>query len=431
MMALPSKTRLIFPRIIVTARRQGLQRPLSTVTNSTAKANVHEAYYNQEHQELQRSLKKLIETEINPYVDEWEAAGQWPGHRIFKLLGQAGFLGINKPSEYGGLNLNYKYHAAYLEALGHIRAGGVSLGIGVQTDVATPALSRFGSDYVKREFLAPAISGDVIACLGVSEPGAGSDVAGLQTTARHQGEDLIINGQKLWITNACQADWICILANTSVGPPHYNKSLICVPMKTPGVNVARKLDKLGMRSSDTGHIFFDEVCVPAKNIVGEEGKGFIYQMKQFQEERLAMALGTLVPLKTCMEETINYTKERKAFGQPLINNQYLHFRLAELETELECLRSLIYRAIDLFVAGQDVTKLASMCKLKSGRLARIYTDSLLQFWGGMGFTNEVLVSRMYRDLRLFSIGGGADEVMLSVICKYMDTLPHVPMKKAK
>lgn len=284
---------------------------------------------------------------------------------------------------------------------------------------------------MKREFLAPAISGDVVACLGVSEPGAGSDVAGLQTTARQQGDDLIINGQKLWITNACQADWICILANTSIGPPHRNKSLICVPMNTPGVNVARKLDKLGMRSSDTGHIFFDEVRVPAKNIVGEEGMGFIYQMKQFQEERLAMALGTLVPLKTILEETIDYTRERKAFGQPLLNNQYIHFRLAELETELECLRSLIYRAVDLLVAGQDVTKLASMCKLKSGRLARVFTDSLLQFWGGMGFTNEVLVSRLYRDLRLFSIGGGADEVMLSVICKYMNTLPHVPLKKVK
>ncbi|XP_042234233.1 probable acyl-CoA dehydrogenase 6 isoform X2 [Homarus americanus] len=405
-------------------------RSLVTTTNSAQVIEQHQ-FYNEEQQKLQNAIKKLIDKEINPHVDEWETAGMWPAHKIMKLFGQAGFLGINKPVEYGGLDLDYKYQAAFNEALGGICAPGVGMGIGVQTDLTTPALARFGSEYLKREFLAPSISGDVVSCLGVSEPDAGSDVAGLQTSARHHGEDLIINGQKMWITNSWQADWICLLLNTSAGPPHLNKSLVCVPMKTPGIHLTKMIDKLGMRSSDTGQIFFDEVRVPAKNIIGEEGKGFTYQMLQFQGERMAMALSGLEPMKMCIQETLDYIRERKAFGQPLLNNQYLHFRLAELETELECLRSIIYRAVELYVHGEDITRLASMCKLKVGRLTREVADSCLQMWGGMGFTNEILVSRLCRDLRLFSIGGGADEVMLTIICKFMGTLPVPPKKNKK
>ncbi|XP_042889410.1 probable acyl-CoA dehydrogenase 6 [Penaeus japonicus] len=391
-------------------------RAVSQSTEINSKSNESVGFYSDDHRELQKSVIKLIDTEINPHVQECEKAGQWPGRKILKHFGNAGFLGITKPEQYGGLDLDYKCHAAFLEALGYARAPGVSMGIVAQTDVATPALARFGSDELKREFLAPCIAGDVVSCLGVSEPGAGSDVANLQTSARRCRDDLIINGQKLWITNSWQADWICLLVNTSAGPPHRNKSLVCFPMDTPGVKLARKID--------TGHIFFDDVRVPAKNIIGEERMGFIYQMMQFQEERLCLALLTLAPLEMCIREIIQYTKDRIAFGQPLLNNQYIHFRLAELETELESLRALLYRAVDLYVAGQDVTKLASMCKLKSGRLAREVTDSCLQFWGGMGFTNEVLVSQLYRDLRLYSIGGGADEIMLTVISKYMGILPQ-------
>lgn len=403
-------------------------RNVVTSSGSSTEVGLKSDFYTQDQQELQKTVKKLVDKEINPYVDEWENAGRWPAHKIVKLFGQAGLLGIDKPEEYGGLGLDYKYQAAMVETLGYVRALGISLGIGVQTDVATASLARFGSDALKREFLAPSISGDIVACLGVSEPGAGSDVASIHTYARRQGDDLIINGQKLWITNAWSADWICLLVNTSGGPAHRNKSLVCVPMKSPGVKLTKLIDKLGMRSSDTGQIFFDEVRVPAKNIVGEEGMGFIYQMLQFQGERLWLSLITLKPLELCIQETINYLRERKAFGQPLLNNQYLHFRLAELETELESLRALIYRTLDLNVSGQDMVKLASMCKLKSARLAREVTDSCLQFWGGMGFTNEVQVSRLYRDMRLFSIGGGADEIMLNIICKYMGSLPQQPKK---
>jgi citronellyl-CoA dehydrogenase len=289
--------------------------------------------------------------------------------------------------------------------------------------MATPALARFGSDHVRREFLAPSIAGDQVACIGVSEPGAGSDVASIKTSARADGDDYVINGGKMWITNGVQADWICLLANTSDGQVHRNKSLICVPMKSKGVNVARKLDKMGMRSSDTAQIFFDDVRVPKRNRVGEEGKGFTYQMVQFQEERLWGAAACLKAHEYIIAETINYTRNRKAFGKTILDNQIVHFKLAEMQTEVELLRALIYRAAEALVAGEDVTRLATMAKYKAGRLGRELTDACLQFWGGMGFMNETPVSRAYRDSRLTSIGGGADEVMLTVLCKMMGTLP--------
>ena len=219
------------------------------------------------------------------------------------------------------------------------------------------------------------------------------------------------------------ADWICLLANTSDGQVHRNKSLICVPMKTKGVQVARKLDKLGMRSSDTAQIFFDNVRVPKRNRIGEEGQGFTYQMIQFQEERLWGAAACLKAHEFIINATIDYTRNRKAFGGSILDNQVVHFKLAEMQTEVELLRSLIYRAAEALVAGEDVTRLATMAKLKAGRLGRELTDACLQYWGGMGFTNETPVSRAYRDSRLTSIGGGADEVMLMVLCKMMGTLP--------
>ncbi|NWH79919.1 IVD dehydrogenase, partial [Piaya cayana] len=324
---------------------------------------------------------------------------------------------------YGGMGLDFSYSIAVAEELGNIRCGGVPMAIGVQAAMATPCLARFGSDGLKKQFLVPTIAGDVVACLGVSETGAGSDVASIKTTAVRKGDEYVINGGKMWITSGCQADWMCLLANTSEGPPHRNKSLICLPMNLPGIHVAKKIDKLGMRSSDTAQIFFEDVRVPSKNIIGEEGMGFTYQMLQFQEERLWGVASVLTAMENIIQETINYTRQRKLFDRSVLHNQTVHFRLAELATEVELLRSLLHRAVALYVEGNDVTKFASMAKLKAGRLTREVSDSCLQFWGGMGFTNEVLVSRCYRDMRLTSIGGGSDETMLSIICKYMEILP--------
>jgi citronellyl-CoA dehydrogenase len=366
-----------------------------------------------EHEELRRSLQKFIAAEVNPHVDEWEEAGIFPAHPLFKKMGDLGFLGLTKPVEYGGQGLDYSYAVVMAEELGNIACGSVPMAIGVQTDMATPALARFGSDAAKREFLAPSIS----------EVGAGSDVASIKTTARKDGGDYIINGGKMWTTNGTQADWMCLLANTSEGAPHKNKSLICLPMKTKGVEIARKLDKLGMRSSDTAQIFFDDVRVPQRFLIGEEGKGFTYQMMQFQEERLWAAAANLKSMERVIAQTIEYTRNRKAFGKSILDNQVVHFRLAELATEIELLRALVYRACELYLAGTDVTRLASMAKLKAGRLQREAADACLQYWGGMGYMNESPISRVYRDGRLGSIGGGADEVMLTIICKLMGTLP--------
>src|SRR5215471_7047928 len=254
-----------------------------------------------DHDEVRRPLQKFIATEINPFVDEWEKADIFPAHELFKKLGKLGFLGLNKPVEYGGQGLDYSYALMMAEELGAITCGGVPMAIGVQTDMATPALARFGSDEVRREFLAPAIAGDM--------------VASIKTSARSDGDDYIINGGKMWITNGTQADWICLLANTGDGPVHRNKSLICVPMKSKGVQVARKLDKMGMRSSDTAQIFFDNVRVPKRNRIGAEGKGFTYQMIQFQEERLWGAAACLKALEYIIEQTIDYTRNRNAFRQ--------------------------------------------------------------------------------------------------------------------
>lgn len=356
-------------------------------------------------------------------MDQWEAEGIFPAHHVFKILGSAGFLGVNKPVEYGGLGLDFSYSMAVAEELGYIRCGGVPMAIGVQTDMATPALARFGSEELKKEFLLPSIMGDKVACLGVSETGAGSDVSSIRTKAVRKGDEYVINGGKMWTTNGTQADWMCLLANTSEGPAHKNKSLICLPMNLPGVHVARKISKIGMWSSDTAEVFFDDVRVPCSNVIGQEGMGFTYQMLQFQEERLWAVANIMTTMESVIQETVQYTAQRKIFSRPVLSHQAVHFRLAELSTELELLRSLFHRAVVLYLKGNDVTKLASMAKLKGGRLAREVADSCLQFWGGMGYTSDVLVSRFYRDSRLMSIGGGADEVMLGIICKYMDTLP--------
>ncbi|MDI1350352.1 acyl-CoA dehydrogenase family protein [Aquabacterium sp.] len=379
-----------------------------------------------EHRALAETVKRFCEQEINPHVKEWEAAETFPAHEVFKKMGALGLLGVKYDTAYGGMGLDFSYSMVVAEELGAIPCGGVPMAIGVQTDMCTPALHRFGSDELKKEYLAPAIAGDMVGCIGVSEVGGGSDVAALKTSARHDGDDYVINGAKMWITNATQADWCCLLANTSEGPVHSNKSLIIVPMDAKGITT-QKIKKIGMNSSDTAQIFFDNVRVPRRNLIGTEGTGFMMQMIQFQEERLYGAANSLKMLDKLIDLTIEYCKERHTFGTPLIHNQVIHFRLAELRTEVELLRSLVYRAVDDYVGGADVTRMASMAKLKCGRLIREVADSCLQYWGGMGFTYDNPISQAYRDGRLVSIGGGADEIMLGIICKFEGTLP----KKAR
>lgn len=376
-----------------------------------------------DHKQLDALVTKFVETEINPNVEAWEAAEIYPAHEVFAKLGKLGLLGIKYDPAFGGMGLDFTYSMVMAEAFGAAHCGGVPMSVGVQTDMCTPALARFGSEELKRAFLAPSISGEMVGCLGVSEPGAGSDVAGIKTTARREGDDFVINGAKMWITNGLQADWCCLLANTGDGRIHENKSLIVVPMDAAGIE-KQKIHKIGMHASDTAQLFFDDVRVPARNVIGQEGAGFTMQMMQFQEERLFAAASSLRGLDNVIDATIAYTRDRKVFGRPVLDNQVVHYRMAELRTEVEALRALTYSAAGQYVDGADVTRLASMAKLKVGRLAREVTDACLQYWGGMGFTRDNLVSRAYRDTRLVSIGGGADEVMLAIIAKYEGTLPQ-------
>ncbi|MCP5265260.1 MAG: acyl-CoA dehydrogenase family protein [Burkholderiaceae bacterium] len=377
-----------------------------------------------EHDELERTTLRVIKDHILPNVDDWEREGIFPAHELMKKFGDAGLLGITKPEAYGGLDLDFSYEMVFAEALGSIPASGLSSAIGVQSTMCTPALAAHGSDALKREYLAPTIAGDRVGAIGVSEPGAGSDVANIRTNARRDGDDYVINGSKMWITNGAQADWICLLCNTaSDRPKHGNKSLIIVPMDTPGVQLSRKLDKMLYFSSDTAQLFFDDVRVPASNRIGEENLGFTYQMEQFQEERLFVVARSLRAMEMAIEVTIDYTRQREVFGKPVLANQVVYHKLAELQSELEAIRSLLYRATEAYVGGENVTKLASMAKFLIGKLAMRLPAECQQYWGGQGVMNENWISRAYRDIRLTSIGGGANEIMLEVVAKQMGIHP--------
>ena len=379
--------------------------------------------FTQEHEMFRQMVRRFVEEEINPHVEEWEEAGIFPAHDLFKKMGDLGMLGLTYPEEYGGQGLDFWYTVVLCEELGKANASGVPMGITVHTDMCTPALAHFGSDELKQQFLAPSIRGEMVGCIGVTEPDAGSDVASIRTRAESEGDEWVINGRKLYITNGTQADWVCLLARTSDEGGFRGMSLIIVPTNTPGFSVSRKLRKLGNHSSDTAELMLDNVRVPKANTIGPEGMGFILQMQQFQRERLVGAITTYSSLERVVRDTIAYTQQRCAFGQPLIDNQVIHFRMAELLTEIAMLKQFCYAAVETMVEGEDITREASMAKLKAGRLAREVTDSCLQYYGGMGYMEETPISRAYRDSRLLSIGGGADEVMLGIICKLEGILP--------
>ncbi len=381
-----------------------------------------------EHNMFRQTVRRFVEEEINPYVDEWEAAEIFPAHALFKKMGDLGFLGLTYPEEYGGMALDDWYTVAFVEELARANCAGVPMGIVVHTDMCTPALAKFGSHELKQQYLAPSISGDYVGCIGVTEPDAGSDVFSIRTRAEADGDEWVINGRKLYITNGTQADWVCLLARTSDERSYHGMSLIIVPTKTPGFSVGRKLQKLGNHSSDTAELVLDNVRVPRANIIGPEGEGFILQMQQFQRERLVGAITTYVSCEKMVRATIEYTKQRQTFGQPLIANQVISFRFAELLTEIEMLRQMCYHCVRKSVEGEDYTREASMAKLKAGRLAREVADSCLQYYGGMGYMADMPISRFFRDARLISIGGGADEVMLGIIARLEDL--QAPRKRS-
>ena len=376
------------------------------------------APFTPEHAMLRQVARDFVETEINPNTEAWERAGIFPAHALLRKMGALGLLGLSYPEAYGGGGADYWFNTVLLEELGRAEPMGVSLGLCVHTDMATPALTRHGSEALKQRYLVPAIRGELVSAIAVSEPDAGSDVAAIRTRAEIDGEDYVISGAKMWITNGTQADFLTLLARTSGERGAQGMSLIIVPTDTPGFSVSRKLDKLGHRSSDTAILSFDNARVPRANCIGHEGQGFKIQMEQFQRERLAMTLMSLTSMERVLGLTKTYLRERKAFGKPLLHNQHLYFELAELYAELEALRHLAYHCVAQYVAGVDMTREASMAKLKAGMLSRRVADTCLQFHGGMGYVEEYPIARYFRDIRLYAIGGGADEVMLEVIAKY-------------
>ena len=380
-------------------------------------------YFDEEHVMFRKMVRQFAEKEIEPHVDAWEAQAIWPARELLPKMGKLGLLGLSYPEEYGGAGLDYWYNVILHEELGRCSCGGVPMGISVHTDMATPALAQHGSEELKQRFLKAAIAGDMLAAIAVSEPDAGSDVAGIRTRAEPDGDSYIINGSKMWITNGTQADFLVLLARSNEGRGYRGMSLIVVPTDTPGFHVSRKLEKMGNHSSDTAILSFDDVRVPQSFRIGEEGMGFQLQMQQFQKERLVASVLGLAGAERAIEITVKYCKERQTFGKPLIENQWIHFKLAELLAEVEALRQLNYHCTRMMVAGEDATKEVSMAKLKVGRLVRQVADTCVQFHGGMGYVEEYPIARYFRDSRLLSIGGGADEIMLGIIAKYAGMYP--------
>ncbi len=380
-------------------------------------------YFNQEHEMFRQMVRRFVENEINPHVEKWEEERIFPAHELFPKAGALGLLGITYPEEYGGSGLDYWYETVMLEELGRANCAGIPMAIAVQTDMATPALAMHGTHEQKEKFLKPAIAGTAVFSIAVSEPDAGSDVAAIRTRAEVDGDDYVINGSKMWITNGTQANYLTLLARTSGDYGFKGMSLIIVPTDTPGFSVSKKLEKLGNHSSDTAILSFDNVRVPQANRIGPEGMGFILQMQQFQKERLSGVIMSTAGMEKIIRMTIDYCRQRQTFGKPLIDNQWIHFKICELLTEVEALRQLAYHCVRTLVAGDDVTKEASMAKLKAGRLAREVADTCLQFHGGMGYVEEYPMARYFRDARLLSIGAGADEIMLGIIAKYEGILP--------
>lgn len=370
-----------------------------------------------EHNMLRKLVRDFAEKEIGPNTDAWEAQGSFPAHELFAKMAQLGLLGLEYDPAYGGQGADHLCTVILHEELGRVGPAGVTLGIGVQTDMATPSLHHFGSEELKRRYLVPALTGEAVCSVAVTEPDAGSDVTALRTRAVRDGDDWVINGAKHYITNGTQADWICLLARTSDEPGYGGLSQIVVPTDTPGFQVQRKLDKLGMRSSDTAELTFTDVRVPVSNTIGTPGLGFYQQMTQFQNERLALSYAAVGSMETALTRTADYLKVRHVFGRPLIDNQHLSFTLTELSARLDLLRQYNYAAAETYMRGEDVDRFATIGKLEAGRLAREIAATCLQFHGAVGYMEEMWTARFFRDSPVWSIGGGADEVMLYVLSR--------------
>lgn len=374
-------------------------------------------YGSPEHQAFRTSVRKLVQTELAPRAREFDEMGR-PDKAIFRRLGEMGLLGIRYDPKYGGQGLDYSYHAVFLEELTLCDNAGVAMGISVQTDMATPALARFGSEELKQKYLVPAIRGEQVAAIAVTEPGAGSDVAGIKTRAVRDGDHWVINGSKIFITNAANADWLCLLAVTDPSAGYRGYTQIIVPTDTPGFSY-RLLDKIGNRGSDTGMLFFDDVRVPVSNTIGDPDRGFQQQMNQFQDERMVPVVTGPVGARRLWELTLAHAQQRVAFGSPLAKMQVNRFKFVDMMIQITAAQELAHRCIRKMVRGEDVTLDVSMAKVFIANMKQYVATTCVQLFGGAGYIWENPAARAYVDWRLGTIGGGADEVMKEVVARIL------------
>jgi citronellyl-CoA dehydrogenase len=384
--------------------------------------------FTEEHQAFRKTVRSFCQKELAPHAEEWERDEMFPDW-VFKRAGELGILGAHYPEEAGGGGGDYWFSVAKAEEYHHAGSAGVSMGLLVQSDMATPCIGDLGTPEQIDEFLVPALAGDRIAALGVSEPNAGSDVAAIRTTARRDGDDYVINGAKTYITNGTRASFITLLCKTDPDAGHGGISIILFPTDVVGFQVAKKLKKIGNHASDTAELVFEDCRVPARNLLGEEGKGFYYLMQNFQTERLIAAVGAVAGAQDTLERTVQYGRDRIAFGKPILAREVWKHRLVDLFIEVEAARQLSYRAVELYNREKyvnkspqlsfETVKLVSMAKVFCGDMADRVVDECLQFHGGMGYMEETFVARRWRDQRLLRIGGGTSEVMKYAIAKIL------------
>ncbi len=371
--------------------------------------------FGEDHHAFRRVVRDFCERELAPHARAWDAAEEFP-RELFRRFGELGLFGIRRDPAYGGSGLDYWYVVAYAEELVRCRNSGLAMGMLVQGEMAIPVIDDLGTDAQKREFLAPAIRGERIAALAISEPDAGSDVAAIRTTARRDGDDLVVNGSKMWITNGARADFLTLAVRTG-GEGHGGISLLLFPTDAKGFQVSRKLEKVGNPSSDTAVLYFDECRVPARNLLGEENAGFGYVMMNFQGERLVAAVQAVAGMQQMVEDAIRYGEERRAFGRPIARFQAWRHRLAEHLTAIEAARWLTYRACDLFDRKQVAVREISMAKLFACDLAQDVAYDCMQLHGGMGYVLETDIARAWRDVRVMTIAGGTSEIMKEIVAR--------------
>ena len=369
--------------------------------------------FTDEHHQLRESIGSFVTRELAPHAAEWEETTfpDW----VFRRLGELGFLGLTFPEEYGGQGGDYYCSIVLAEEMTRCNSGGVAMGVAVHTDMATPPILAFGTEEQKQRYLVPSIRGEKISCLGITEPDAGSDVAGIKTRAVRDGDDWVINGSKTYITNGHRADYIVLVAKTDPDAGYDGFTLFLVDMDLPGVIREQKLEKLGMHSSDTALLAFQDVRVPADAVLGEVGKGFYHIMWELQGERLIGAAGCVAGAQRSFDKTIQYALERKAFGREIGHFQVIRHKFAEMAVKIETARQMVYTTAWRFQNGEYPVREISIAKLYAARVAVEVADECIQIHGGAGYMKEVGIERAWRDARLNRIGAGTDEIMLDVI----------------